>query len=369
MDKPCKYYYALESSDPNAEVVCADNALKQVDYICIGCGARLRLRHGTKRRAHFAHMDGAECGRETYLHKLAKRLIAQTFRKSEHFFVHLPMLGVCNVEDCPVGYPERCRWDVTKAYDLKKYYDSCKEECTFDTWRPDLLIYKSSTGSGDIDIKRDPIFMEIFVTHKSSCEKCASGHRIIEIKIESEEDIEQFIHMSRTYEYCNEQDCQPNSNLVFHNFKYKSIPHWPSESQQQQKFRFWVDPLHGFHFDSSCDGGARLCLTPNSSEVEYSLFRIESSYPIEWAFAFFKLKEYFPELRYCQTCRFYKYNDRYDRKICIVYKKYKLGIFPHPKDAQKCRHYWRDENCSGSLIESQDVMRFHGYRIHTTTVH
>ena len=57
-------------------------------YHCLGCGAGMIARLGKVRTRHFAHRaDEAHCGSETYLHKLAKRLIKEKFEKDPSFLV------------------------------------------------------------------------------------------------------------------------------------------------------------------------------------------------------------------------------------------------------------------------------------------
>ena len=53
-------------------------------YHCIGCGAEMIVRLGEVRNWHFAHRgDEIHCGKETYLHLVAKRLIKEKFEKNE----------------------------------------------------------------------------------------------------------------------------------------------------------------------------------------------------------------------------------------------------------------------------------------------
>ena len=91
----------------------------------------------------------------------------------------------------------------------------CTEEQSLDKgkFQADICI---SDSSG----KNSPILIEICVSHKSEKEKLESGHKIIEIKITSEEDIEALclgkIVASNKYSE------NPNQ-VMFYGFKKESL--------------------------------------------------------------------------------------------------------------------------------------------------
>ncbi len=68
------------------------------------------------------------------------------------------------------------------SYDFKKIYDTAEIEKEFNSFRADVLLSSSNIPH------RDPVFMEIEVTHPCDEKKINSGNRIIEIKVEKEED-------------------------------------------------------------------------------------------------------------------------------------------------------------------------------------
>ena len=91
-----KYNYAL---DEHGRIVSIKQAsLERTEkhtYKCIGCGNEMIARLGEFRNWHFAHRcDDPNCGAETYLHKLAKRLIREKFVNDSSF-------------------PVSCFWDVS----------------------------------------------------------------------------------------------------------------------------------------------------------------------------------------------------------------------------------------------------------------
>lgn len=76
-----KYHYALDEQE---RLVCIDDVSiedrQAHSYHCLNCGAGMIPRMGKVRSRHFAHRgDEDNCGNETCLHKLAKRLIKEKF--------------------------------------------------------------------------------------------------------------------------------------------------------------------------------------------------------------------------------------------------------------------------------------------------
>lgn len=76
-----KYHYALDEQN---RLICIDEVSIEDrhahSYHCLNCGAGMIPRMGKVRSRHFAHRgDEDNCGNETYLHKLAKRLIKEKF--------------------------------------------------------------------------------------------------------------------------------------------------------------------------------------------------------------------------------------------------------------------------------------------------
>lgn len=142
--------------------------------------------YGQKKRWHFKHKSGTFCNYETYLHKIAKIRIREDFLKSERFEISFNPIHECSVE-CPIGKGIPCRRHKYVKFDIRKYYDKCEEEeAPIEGFRADLLLTSSL-------FPKEPILIEIAVSHKSTAEKIKSGYRIIEIPIESEEDIANII--------------------------------------------------------------------------------------------------------------------------------------------------------------------------------
>ena len=112
----------------------------------------------------------------------------------------------------------------TKRFNLKDFYDSCEPEIPYDNIRrrSDLKIFSSNNPN------LAPVYIEFYVTHASDEEKLHNGERIIEVKIESEEDIERittegFIQKEHIpYRDDDEEENnneQPSMDISFYGFK------------------------------------------------------------------------------------------------------------------------------------------------------
>ena len=162
------------------------------NLVCLGCGEQLIARvNGKKIAPHFAHKVSQECSNETYLHNLAKRFFYRKYREcldsGEPFFLTIHHIKRCQKyekiewEHCPnLGHLE-------KDYDLTSYYRDISLETQDGQFVPDLLLTSSKEPE-------KPIYVEIAVTHFLSEEKESSDNRIIEIPIESEDDLEIIDH-------------------------------------------------------------------------------------------------------------------------------------------------------------------------------
>ena len=165
-------------------------------YICLGCDNPLIAKtRGEKKEKHFAHKNRLSCNEETYLHRLAKMTFYRTYlnclENNEQFFIDLTYAKVCRKHEQIVGHS--CNLgSMSKTHDLTIYYDSIKLETRDDCFIPDLLLYNSKNPDQNL-------YVEIAVTHFLSDEKTHSGKRIIEIPIETEDDIAK-IHSKRLAE-------------------------------------------------------------------------------------------------------------------------------------------------------------------------
>ncbi len=184
--------YALDSSNKLKHIDAVENGMA-CGCVCPCCKERLMAKNGgTKRMHHFAHASGVDCegAYETMLHLLAKERIQDAFMTHDTFNIEYEYRSYCRkVKECTFFRYGDCYEASRKIFNLKKYYDSCGQELPYDTIkrRSDLKIFSKSNPN------LKPVYIEFFVTHASEIEKLHSGEKIIEIKIESEEDIDNIV--------------------------------------------------------------------------------------------------------------------------------------------------------------------------------
>ncbi len=240
----------------------------------------------------------------------------------------------CSIKECPVGKFERCKWSKYLEFDLKQFYNQCEEEAIIENYRADLLLSSSEHKC------RRPILIEIYVTHKSTEEKLNSELRIIEIKIDSIEDMDRIISSKCIVESDRPDEfslVKPKDKIKFYNFK-NELWEEPAVEQQSPKFRFWVDSRGYFRYDDPEEFDCyEKCLSQNPPEVEESIFRIDSSGPVDRNFAVYKLAQL--GYKSCQMCKYCRMNNKYQCPICIIYKARETNKFPKIKDALRCPYY------------------------------
>lgn len=175
-----KYRYA----DSNGAVVDIESVGqdRNRDFTCLSCQGALVPVLGQKRQRHFRHKIDVECSKETYLHNLAKRVLCETYQQcladGSPFTIEYYGPRICNHcahhGPCTVN-PALYRTDLTQIF---KKVDM---ESRVGAFIPDILL---------VSDKDDKLFIEIAVTHFSEESKTGSGFRIVEIAIESEDDID-----------------------------------------------------------------------------------------------------------------------------------------------------------------------------------
>ena len=99
----------------------------------------------------------------------------------------LPLCRMLSQDTCLFAKPEECHEWKLDTFDLKQFYDTCIEEQSVDDYIADLLLTSSEKPN------REPVLIDIQVSHKSTDQKLQSGQRIIEIRIKTEEDIKSLL--------------------------------------------------------------------------------------------------------------------------------------------------------------------------------
>ena len=203
-------------------------------YYCVGCGGEMSAVLGNKREHHFRHKE-AHCSWESYLHKLGKMRLKQRFDTQKEFVIKYYVEYHCDKsKDCklePICQDKKCNCRELIAIDLKYLFDTCEEEITYKGYRADLML------SSKEHPEREPIFLEISVTHDCEAEKLASGIQIIELKIADEKDVMRpLIEEDSLFGRTNPEqpyDFNVLPSIRFFNFKRKFETVRPLE-------RFWI---------------------------------------------------------------------------------------------------------------------------------
>ncbi len=183
-----QYIFALGPSNAIRHISEINQNNRKEEYRCSGCDQLLIPRLGKIRAPHFAHKhQTSSCNFETYLHKTAKHIFLTRFNFARCFeepFV-LKYWQQCNSSKAFKNHFDLSKIDCFEQFhrqmDLAQHFDHIDLETYCDGFIPDLLL--SSTKHNE------KIFVEIKVNHGCSQEKIDSVHQILEINIQSEEDL------------------------------------------------------------------------------------------------------------------------------------------------------------------------------------
>lgn len=189
-----KYTYALDET--KTRLVHINDARQGEKYFCPNskCDERLIIKDGGYKRKHFSHVkNGDKCSYDNYLHTLAEKRIVEWFNSAEKIILLLDVDIYCfNYNKCDWGN-ENCSHIEKRPFDLKQYYNCIEIEKKEDGFIWDLWLTNKEN-------RYSPMAIEIFVTHKCEDEKLKSGYKIIEIKLENEEQLDMLIKSNELLE-------------------------------------------------------------------------------------------------------------------------------------------------------------------------
>ena len=350
-----KYHYALDEQD---RLVCIDEVTGEDrhahSYHCLNCDAGMIPRMGEVRSWHFAHRgDEDHCGTETYLHKLAKRLIKEKFDQEGPFEVGYYRDVKCSDQGiCPFVKPEECHAWRLDTFDLKQFYDTCDEEQSVDGYIADLLLTSSEKPD------REPVLIEIQVSHKSTDHKLQSGLRIIEIRIKTEEDIKSLLNSpiveKAEDKFSNVRVVETIGVAKFHNFKKEAS--FPEPLVQRSIQRFYLFPS-GKAFVSNMDD-FKSCRMIHKKDNSKAIFEasIDSFYlgsPSPYEFGYMTAKQNGIQVRTCQFCKYHR--SRYEVGLRPIFyclhKKYGTPENPEPQFAHQCEYYREDKKQMNEILQ------------------
>lgn len=321
--KQVKYSYIIDENKELVNINSITIATRYAKkYYCLQCGQEMTPNLGKQRAWHFSHKIDSACDGESYLHKLAKIKIREHFTSSEKFKVQQRNDKVPCVKDTScIFYDEfLCSHKAHRWYNLKEFYDTCEEEQLVKGFVADLLLTNSMLK------EREPVLIEINVTHPCDEQKKSSGLKIIEAKITCESDIDDIVKRGFRNGY----------NCSLYNFK--QLP--KLELKVGKLYRFILHKSGGAIFKPITCKDLRMRLVKDSIaelNLNWQKFAISSELPsiniIQLGLIYLKHKGL--RIENCRLCKYFSF----DSQICCLYKKYGTPHFPHQTFAKQCQRY------------------------------
>ncbi len=340
-----KYQYAYDENGLLVSINDYDrDSSKSHTFKCISCGNTLLPRAiGSKhRRAHFYHKSIVECSGETYLHKLGKLLIKRKFDNSDKFLISYSATKTCNNSNCKLRHLD-CKVKEDVEINLKEFYDTCTEETNYNGFIADLLL----TNSKKPNIP--PVFIEIFVTHACDQNKVNSGLKIIEIPVDSEQDVKEIEKLEILKESLDPYiQNKKKKEIKFINFKSNF-----EQPMENDVYRFIIldKGVGSFFTKIKCSDSDHKIL--KDSQIELNMVNLSNYGELSKNNAFYWLaKNKF--LKRCDLCKFY-YATRYEHNaFCRLSKKYGSPKYPDMNYAETCRSYHLREHVS-LMVNNSDI--------------
>lgn len=345
-----KYKYAYDENGVLVSIQDVDQESKQNNtYHCISCGKILLPKLGIKNVHHFAHKS--TCNGESYLHKLAKLKLKEKFYSQDcSFKVNLPTVSICNQKNTCPFFHEGCKTGTINEINLREYYNQCEEEISIhiknehdnpivsfsplengSTYVADLLLWNKEKP------ENTPIAIEIYCSHECEEQKIKSGLRIIEIKIDSEEDIEKLIKNDIGGDNVSFFNFHPkigktfiNNVNVFSRFAlFKSGAALLSTIEDYQYCKDRHIKKNRYSIAELNIGGGNTCGFENTTT-----YRLAFAYLIKHGY----------NIRNCMLCKYYKsYEESYTMEpFCANYKRSSIRN-PKQKDASSCNCFELNE--------------------------
>lgn len=334
MNHTHKYqHFAL---DENNDIVDIKNTIG-IDgqrYFCPNCHREMITKRGNVRQWHFAHkMD--KCSYDKYLHSLAEAMIMKWFNEKEPIMLSMDNYEKCDKYDRCIFYNGYCKRTKRVQYDLKKYYLQCFQEYRCRGFVADLYC------ENNID-PDSPIFIEIFVTHECSQEKKNSGIRIIELFIQSEEDILNIVNSAKLEE---------SETVRLYNFKRKEYLIEEFDEQILQKYILYPETLKSYvnkectcrDYDKHRKGIYEISM-PYDERMHYFITS-GGLYVVGKAKAY--LDGYLK--KDCQLCK-WQAEDSSDSEFCKLYKKCGNPKYCKDNNASRCSMFRENKDVINHAI-------------------
>ena len=348
-----KYHHALDSDGNVISISAVTEADRNKEFRCLGCGELMRPRLGCKNAHHFAHKnDEFNCSPETYIHKLAKQKIKEWFDSDKPFQISYYQEVTCaDANSCPFHKDNECHDLRLKTYDLKEYYDTCSIEEQIGGFIADLLLTSKKNPS------IPPVLIEIQVTHKSEAEKLESKHKIIEIKITSEEDINSLLQSPAIKETSDSQyDRTPKGqqSISFYEFKKDTAPEHLEMRGIPKFYLFRSGKSYVTNMDAypSCREATKSDNPHAILELAIDRFYLDSITP--YAIGYAMADQLGLNVKNCQFCKFWRsgYTFDFSANFCCLYKKCGTPRNPDGPEAMTCKHYSVDSQREQEILDA-----------------
>lgn len=334
-----QYLYANDADGRMVDIRDVTHANRAI-YYCPMCGTEMSAVLGDKRERHFRH-KGDSCSYESYLHKITKLRIKQLFDESaEPFEISYYVTKYCPNEECLLrrddcGYSRYER--VLERINLKDYYNACEIEGVYKGFRADVMLINTDRPD------RQPLFIEVAVSHKCTPEKINSGIRIIEISITNERDI---VPKLVEQDPSKDSDLKSDYKVKFYNFNFRRdvIP-------EKQLSRFLVYKGRDGYMRGEIEREIGVCSKMIGIHKEGAYFEIQfidsdlnnKNWSYIWSLGMIMAVNRGLGIRNCHIC--------YQNGGCTTYKYY-LNL--EKENAKRTRRQFYDNanGCSNYIFDS-----------------
>ena len=166
----------------------AGDRYAQGPYSCLACGNVMVPALGRVRKHHFKHKAGRpiDCFNETYLHRLGKKTLFEAISDAMTTGQKYPLVrnrGIICDHFASQHNIICTKQQMPSPEDLATRFDRVEIEKGLGGFVADVLLTSQATGEN--------MLLEIAVSHRCEEAKIESGLAIVEIKISTEDDIEQ----------------------------------------------------------------------------------------------------------------------------------------------------------------------------------
>ena len=238
-DREILYSEALDEGGHLVEI--SDSLEHGHTYRCPNCNEPMTPVLGDIRVHHFRHI-GTECKYDRYLHACAEQTFIEEYQKCLDeglpFYLEMDVPVKCN-RACVLSEHLDCKERLNrKLFDLTKEFKKVSQEVRVDTGdkkyrRPDILLERENGTS---------LWVEICVTHETTPLDLAGLSGIIEIKINSKDDINRIIRGHRIV-----QSDDRDSWVRLHKFSFISLDEPMQKTPPCQKY-YVFDVKEGRYF-------------------------------------------------------------------------------------------------------------------------